>query len=254
MQHIFGAGNMYVTQLQDAYGAAIANPTPYPLLTFQDGSIDASGDVKELYGQTQAPVAVARGKVKYTCKVKTARVIANVWNSLFFGQTMTAGLIANYTDSTGEAIPTTPYQITITPPSSGTFTADLGVLNASGYPMKRVASSPSTGQYSVNTGTGVYTFASADSGLTVYVNYQYSATVTNAQHQVVKNLPMGYMPTFKADLSVSYLGKIVTFSMPNCIASKMGLSIKNEDFAVPEFDFMLMDDGTGNILTWSTSE
>ena len=254
MQHMFGAGNIYVTQLQDALGAAISNPTPYPLLTLQEGSFDFSGDVKSLYGQNQYPQAVARGKSKATCKVKSARVFASVWNAIYFGQTLASGLIANYTDSSGQAVPGTPYQITIAPPSSGTYAADLGVLDSTGTPMKRVASSPATGQYSVNVSTGVYTFASADTAKTVYINFQYTASVSGAQKMTVANLPMGYVPQFKTDMTVAYQGKIVTFSMPLCISSKFAMGFKNEDFSIPEFDFEMMDNGSGSIMTWSTSE
>lgn len=253
-QFAFGAGNMYVTQLQDASGAAIANPTPYPLMVLQEGSLNFSGDMKQLFGQNQFPVAVGRGKVSLTCGVKPARIFAGVWNALFFGQTLASGLVANFTDTTGQAIPATPFQITVTPPSSGTFAADLGVISAAGLPMQRVASAPATGQYAVNVGTGQYTFAAADTGQTVYINYQYTATVTGAKKQTVANLPMGYAPTFKADLTVAYQGKIVTFSFPNAVASKMALPFKNEDFMIPEFEFGAFDNGAGQVMTWSTSE
>jgi hypothetical protein len=254
MQYAFGAGNMYVTQLQDALGNSIANPTPYPLMALQEGSVDFSGDVKELFGQNQFPIAVARGKLKLGVKVKPARIFAAVWNSLFFGQTLANGIFANYTDSVGAAIPATPFTITIAPPSSGTFAADLGVLDWNGNPMTRVAAAPATGQYSVNVGTGVYTFAAADTLKTVYINYQYTATSTVAKKQTVNNLPMGYMPTFKTDMTVSYLGKLTTFSFPMCVASKMNMAFKNEDFAVPEFNFSAFDPGTGQVMTWATSE
>lgn len=253
-QFAFGAGNMYVTQLQDASGNAISNPTPYPLMVLQEGSVDLSSDVKELYGANQFAVAVGRGKTKIQVKVKPARIFAGVWNAIYFGQTLAAGIFANYTDTTGAAIPTTPFQITVTPPSSGAFASDLGVIDANGNPMKRVASAPATGQYSVNTGTGAYTFAAADTGKTVYINYQYTATSTTAQKQTVANLPMGYAPTFKADLTVGYLGKLTTFSFPMAVATKMNLGFKNEDFAVPEFDFSAFDNGSGQVMTWATSE
>lgn len=254
-QFAFGAGNMYATQLQDANGNAISNPTPYPLMVLQEGTIDMSGDLKELYGQNQFAVAVGRGKVKLTCKVKPARIFAGVWNSIFFGQTLNTGLIANYTDTTGVAIPATPYQITVTPPNSGTYAADLGVINANGIPMSRVASAPASGQYSVNVSTGQYTFAAADTGLTVYINYQYSTnTAGSGYNQNVVNLPMGYAPTFKADLTVAYQGKMVTFSFLKAVSTKMSIGFKNEDFAVPEFDFSAQDDGTGHVMKWSTSE
>jgi len=253
-QYAFGAGSFFVTQLLDASGNTVANPTPYTLMVLQEGSVDFSSDSKELYGQNQFPVAVGRGKGKIMVKVKPARIFAGVWNTLYFGQTLASGLIGNWTETTGALIPTTPFQITITPPSSGTFAADLGVLDQNGSPMKRVASGPTTGQYSVNVGTGVYTFASADVGLRVYINYQYTATVTGAQKQTVQNLPMGYAPVFKADLTVTYLGKLVTFSFPNAIASKMSLGFKNEDFTIPEFDFSCFDNGAGQVASWSTSE
>lgn len=253
-QYAFGSGNMYATPLQDAWGNAISNPTPVPLMTLQDGSIDLSGDIKELYGQNQFAVAAARGKVKMTIKVKPARIFAAGWNTLFFGQTLTSGLFANYTDTVGQTIPTTPYQITISPASSGSFVADLGCIDSSGKPMQRVASSPATGQYSVNVATGAYTFASADSGKQVYINYQYTATVTGAQKQTVANLPMGYAPASKLDLTVAYQGKLTTFSFPMAVPNKMAISFKNEDFAVPEFDFQAFDPGTGQVCTWSTSE
>jgi len=253
-QYAFGSGNMYATQLQDALGNVIANPTPYPLMALQEGSVDISSDSKELYGSNQFALAVGRGKAKMTCKVKPARIFASVWNAIYFGQTLNSGLIANYTDTVGAAIPATPYQITPTPPSGGTFAADLGVINAVGTPLKRVASAPATGQYSVNVSTGAYTFAAADTGNVVYINYQYTATVVGAQNMTVKNLPMGYAPSFKADLTVAYQGKMITLSFPKAISTKFSIGFKNEDFAIPEFDFGAFDDGTGNVLTWSTSE
>ncbi|TDR82205.1 hypothetical protein [Paludibacterium purpuratum] len=256
-QYAFGAGNMYVTQLIDAWGNTIATPTPLPLMVMQEGSIDLSADSKELYGQNQYAAAVARGKGKIAIKVKPARIYAGIWNALFFGQSLTSGLLAINTDNVGTAIPaSTPYTVTVAPPNSGTFVADMGVIGASGSPLAKVASNPATGQYACSV-AGVYTFAAADSGKMVYINYQYtvgSSSAGTAQMQTVRNLPMGYAPQFRADLGVSYQGKIVTFSIPQAVSTKMTLGFKNEDFMIPEFDFSAMDNGTGNVLTWSTSE
>ena len=245
---------MYVTPLQDSTGTAITTPTPIKLLDLQEGSLDFSGEPKMLYGQNSFPVAVGIGKRAVGVKVKPARVLANGWNTLFFGQTLNSGLVAMSTGGTASAIPATPFAVTVTPPSSGVYAQDLGVIDWNGSPMKRVASAPATGQYSVVTATGVYTFAAADTLKNVYISYQYTATVTGAQKQTVVNQPMGYAPTFRADLQVSYLGKFLTISLPQCMASKMSLGLKNEDFAVPEFEFSAFDNGAGQILTWSTSE
>lgn len=252
MQFLFGAGVFWGTPLSDSSGAAISNPTPVQLGTMQDISIDISFDTKELYGQNQFPVAVGRGKGKMAGKAKFAQVSGAALNSLVFGQTVTAGIVSDYYDVIGEVIPATPYTITPTPPSSGTFSYDLGVRDANGIPMTRVASGPTTGQYSM--ASGVYTFASADAASTVFISYQYTATSTTAKKSTVKNVLMGQAPTFKGDLYVPYGGKSLIITIPNCISSKFTIATKLDDFVVPDFDFSGFADSSGNALYWATSE
>lgn len=251
-QYAFGSGTMYVTPIQDSTGTAITNPTPMKLMELQEGSFDFSGEEKLLYGQNSFPAAAGIAKRKLSVKVKNARVLAKAWNTLFFGQTVAAGIIGIKTDTVGASIPTTPFQITPTVPGSGTWQADLGVLNANGVPMTRVASGPTTGQYAV--AAGVYTFASADTGQTVYINFRYTATSATASKQSVMNQPMGYSPLFACDMHVSYQGKETYFGLPACMASKFSLAFKNDDFALPEFEFSGMDNGSGNVMNWSASE
>jgi hypothetical protein len=251
-QYVFGAGVIWATPLQDAYGNAIATPTPIQLAVSQEISLDVSFDTKMLYGQNQFPVAVGRGKGKVSGKAKFAQVNGASLNSLFFGQTLSNGIVSNVYDTTGTAIPTTPYQITPTVPSSGTWSADLGVRNASGRPMTRVASAPATGQYSV--AAGVYTFAAADTGLTVFISYQYTAASTVATKSTVLNVPMGYAPVFQADIYVPYQGKSLQITMFNAIASKLSFQTKLDDFMVPEIDFDGFANAAGNVIEYSLSE
>jgi hypothetical protein len=255
-QVMFGAGNMYVTQLIDAFGNAPATPQPYPLLVMQEAAIDDTSQIKKLFGQNARPFAIARGETTTTLKVKNARVLANVWNSIYYGQTLTPGLLTTLTDVTGTAIPATPYQITVVPPATGVYKADLGVISGvTGSPMKRVASAPATGQYSVNEATGIYTFAAADTLLLMYLNYQYNVSTASAGFtQTVKNLAMGAAPAFRARLTVIFQGKSVNIDARSCVATKFTLPFKNTDFAVPELDFELQDDGAGNVYDWSTAE
>lgn len=250
----FGAGILWGTPLQDADGNAIANPSPLLFGTLQDVSLDISSETKTLHGQNQYPVAVGRGKGKISGKAKVASFYAAFWNTVFFGQTLTAGLIGAVYETAGATVPTTPFIITVTPPSSGAYAGDLGVIDANGKPMVRVASSPTTGQYIVNTSTGAYTFSTADAGKVVYINYKYTATVTGAQKQTIVNKPMGYAPTFKVDLLQTYLGKQLTISIPNAIGTKLGLATKLDDFMIPEFEFEGFADAAGNVLTMSMSE
>lgn len=250
----FGSGVLYGTQLQDATGAAIANPTPVVIGALQDISVDIAFDTKMLYGQNQFPISVGRGKGKISGKAKLGDIDTATYNNLFFGQVATAGLIGVVNEVTGALIPTTPFQITITPPSSGVFSQDLGVLNASGVPMTRVAAGPTTGQYSVNTGTGVYTFAAADVGLRVFISFQYTATVTGAQKVAAVNQLMGYAPTFRVDLNEIFNGKQFTLTLFSCLASKLTHATKLDDYMIAEMDFDAFADSIGRVYTWSMSE
>lgn len=251
-QYSFGAGVMWGTPTADAFGNAITNPTPVQFGVLQEISLDVSFDTKMLYGQNQFPVAVGRGKGKVSGKAKFAQLNGAILNSLFFGQTLSSGITSDVYDVTGAVIPTTPFTITPTVPSSGTWSRDLGVRDANGRPMTRVASAPTTGQYSV--AAGVYTFAAADTGLTVFINYQYTATSTVAKKSTVLNVPMGYAPTFQADLYEPFQGKALTITLPNCIGSKLQFATKLDDFNVPEFDFEAFADSAGNVMTYAVSE
>lgn len=252
MQFGFGSGIMWGTPLTDANGNAIANPTPIQLGVLQDLGIDISFDTKMLYGQNQFPVAVGRGKGKMSGKAKMAQFSGAMINSLVFGQTLSNGILNNVNDTTGALIPTTPFTVTPTVPNTGTWTADLGVRDANGIPYTRVASAPTTGQYSV--AAGVYTFAAADTAKQVFISFQYTATSTVAKKSTVLNLPMGYAPTFKADIFVPYAGKSLVLTIPQCLASKFGISTKQDDFLIPEFDFEGFADSAGNAIYWAVSE
>ncbi len=251
-QYVFGSGVLWGTPTMDASGVAIVNPSPIQFGTLQDVSLDVSFDTKALYGNLQFPVAQGRGKGKISGKAKVAQMNGTLLNNIFFGQTLSSGIINDVYDTTGVAIPGTPYQITPTVPSSGTWSQDLGVRDANGLPMTRVASAPTTGQYSV--AAGVYTFAAADTTLTVFISYQYTATSTSAAKSTILNLAMGYAPTFRLDLSLPYAGKAMIVTLPNVISSKMGMATKQDDFLIPEFDFEAFAGSNGQVMTYAMSD
>jgi hypothetical protein len=247
----FGAGVVWATPTTDSTGAAIANPTPVIFGVLQEVSVDISGDVKELYGQNQFAEAVARGKAKISSKAKNGRFNGLLLNSVFFGQTVNTGLIANYYDTLGQAIATT---VTIVPPASGTFAQDLGVRDANGNPMTRVASAPATGQYAVNTTTGVYTFNASDVGNTCFISYGYTATSTTAKNSTVMNVAMGAAPTFRTDLSMGFNGKYNALTLYSNVSTKLSIATKLDDFTIPEFDWSSFADANGRVLKWGTAE
>lgn len=250
-QYIFGSGVGWCTPLTDYTGTAIVNPTPFLIAGMQDVSLDLGADLKMLYGSSSMPIAIGRGKQKFDVKIKNAQVTARIWNSIFFGQTLTSGIYDTVYDITGALIPTTPFQITPTVPSSGTWAFNLGVRDVNNIPYARVASGPTTGQYSVS--AGVYTFATADTGKTVYIDYSYTATSTLAQKLSILNVTMGQAPTFQFDMTIPYNGNKLNLTLSSCVATKMAIGTKLDDFTLPEFDFAAQAPGAAAIgtLSWS---
>ena len=244
---IFGSGVLLVQRTD------ISNATPVNAGLLQDIALDLSFDTKMAYGQYQFPVALGRGKGKLTGKAKTARISGRVLGDVFLGITPTVGeLLMSFAEGPN-SIPTTPYQITVT--NAATFVDDYGVVNATtGLPLTRVASSPTTGQYSVATATGIYTFAAADTGVSVLINYTYTVTTAGTQQIVVTNQLMGTTPTFQAQLYGTFQGKAANFKLYNCVSNKFNMATKLDDFMVPEFDFDIFANAAGNIGNFSFGE
>ncbi|MEW6563319.1 MAG: hypothetical protein AB1400_08840 [Pseudomonadota bacterium] len=250
-QYSFGAGVLFARQLTDASGTAIANPTPIEFGVLQDVTLDVSFDLKQLYGQNQFPVAMARGKGKITGKAKAAEINGGLLNGILFGQTLATGLVGVFKATSTTTVAAT---ITVAPPAAGTYQKDLGVYSATdGKPYTRVASAPALDQYTVNEATGAYTFNTGDIGALVYIDYSYTAAAGGVKSTVV-NLPMGYTPTFSIDLNLDYNGKKATIQLPNCTSDKVGIATKLEDFMIPEFSFQAFADAMGNVMTYSFTE
>lgn len=243
----FGAGKIIAVPTNLADGTIITNPTPVLLGSMQDVSLDLSVDLKTLYGSKRYPIAVGQGKGKIEVKAKHAEIDGGVLGSLFFGKAATAGIKAAVFDSAA-TIPTTPFQVTITPPNSGTFVADLGVVfTATGVQLTRVASSPAANQYSVNTATGVYTFNTGDSAKAVQISYEYTSNAATGQVWTMTNDVMGYTPSFTLLLQNSYDGKNLVCKLNRAVSGKLGLPFKADDFAIFDFDAEAFADAAGNL-------
>lgn len=241
----FGVGTLIAVPTFDALGVAVANPTPVRMGTLQDVSVDLGVDMKALYGASRYPRAVGAGKAKTDIKAKYADINAAVLGSLFFGKTASANIKGANLD-VAATIPGTPFQITAAPPSSGTFVADLGVYDAAaGTQFTRVASAPTTGQYSVS-GAGVYTFAAADTGKAIEYSYEYSAATGGSTYSLTNDL-MGYIPSFSVILQESFDGKKLVLKFNKCSSGKLALPFKNEDFSIYDFEAMAYTDASDNL-------
>src|SRR5271165_4347117 len=154
---VFGSGVLIGTP---AATTSIPYPTPINFGLVQEVTLNVAATTKALYGQNNFPVAVGAGTKKLTGKAKMARISGQALGTLFFGlpPATTGQTITQY----AEQHTPTATSITITPPNSGTFVGDLGIVYASsGLPFTKVNTPSSTGTYSV-TSAGVYTIASGD--------------------------------------------------------------------------------------------
>jgi hypothetical protein len=247
MQYQFGTGTLWAAATMDALGNTIANPTPAKFGTLGDVGIDMSRDIKELYGQLALPVALGGGKMKIEIKAKFAQIAGRLFNDFFLGQGMTAGTLTGAVeDLTGVAIPSTPFQITPTVPGAGTWLRDLGVLDANGVPMQRVASGPTTGQYSVT--AGVYLFATADVGKIVYISFTYTSSLASAKNVAFNNIAMGTVPVFGIDLACKYQGKQAYFRFGQCTSKKISFGPKQDDFTMMDIDISAYADPVTNAV------
>jgi hypothetical protein len=256
MQLAYGAGALYGERI-DVTGSGIGSQQ---FGVLQEVSIDFDFTTKELYGQFQFPVAVARGQGKITGRARFARVLGNLYSDIFFGATPAVG---QYGISEIEAavVPATP-SYTVTVAQAASFQDDLGVFFANNNAFKRVTTPSATGEYSVNETTGVYTFAAADAGKAILISYAYNITAVGKKITITNQF-QGFTPTFQATfyqpISPGAPGAGGA-SLPRslllkaCVASKLSLPSQNDNWEIHELSFSVFADATGTIGIFSTVE
>jgi len=257
----FGAGVLFATPTYDAQGNAVTLASPIQFGIVQDITIDDSADIKELYGDKQYPVDIGRGKAKLSIKCKQASFNATLFNAVYYGQTLTAAYDA--IDSAyvgGTLIPTavgaTSIHVSPTAPTGGTsvFVADLGVYDGNNVPYTRVAATPTSGQYVLTGAT--YEFSDLDAGKTVFIGYQYSNATNPATGKLlsVQNLQMGFVPQFSAQFFNKRFGHTIWRKFPACVATKLSMDYKNDDFVIPDFEISAFADSNGVVQQFSFTE
>lgn len=239
----FGTGCLYIKNntLNDSTSA------PVQVGVIKDISLDISFDTKELRGSYTFPVDIARAGGKISGKAKFAQISGTLINKIIGGTLSNVGVVGNNNQTS--AIPSvSPYTITA---SNITGWQDLGVYNnTEGVFMTRVASSPSTGQYSA--ALGVYTFAAADTGDSVSI----SSSFTNSTDKtnLLTNQLMGSGTTYILEVYNTYKNKNMGFKLHAVTLGKYSMGMKNEDFSDSDVDFMGFADTTGQVISLFTSE
>lgn len=242
-QYGFGSGSLF------GVNTTTANSTPQKFGALQDVTLDFSFTSKELRGQYQFPLTVARGTGKITGKAKFGQISAKLFNDLFFGGSgAVQGKVMTVIDEAGTITANT-----ITVANGATFVDDLGCYEAAtGVPFVKVASAPAAGQYSVSA-VGVYTFAAGDTGKAMRINYTYTVAASGYK-TTISNQLIGAAPKFKVILNDVYEGKNLTVVLNACTSSKLQIATKLEDFIIPELDFECMADASNTVGTISIDD
>ena len=233
-------------------GVLIGTPqggTPINFGLVQEVSLNIATTTKPLYGQNNFPLAIGAGTRKMSGKAKLARISGMALGTLFFGVTPSAGGQQTQFGEAAVAPSSAPYSYTSV--NHATFVADQGVVYAaSGLPLKLVSASPSTGQYSV--AAGVYSFAAGDAGAALLISYSYTAAGAGESFAVTSQL-IGPSITFSANLFASdpTTGKQFSVLLYNCVAEKLALGTKLEDFVVPEMDFQCFANAAGQVCQFN---
>lgn len=243
----FGQGSLWAISTVDNTGATVATPTPIKFGILQEFSFDIDFSIKELHGRLQIPIALARGSAKVTWKAKWAQINALMFHTIFLGNPAlptTPALTVDDSESHQIPAPSGPYTVTVT--NAATFKRDLGVrVQSTNDPLNLVTSVTAAGQYSVNTGTGVYTFHSGDASKLIWIDYQHQpATTPGYQTSVVSQL-MGNSPSFVLIARTTFTGAPLTLKLNQCISSKLTVARKNEDWVMPEMDGDAFTDSSG---------
>ena len=254
MQLAFGAGALWGNRT-DATGSGIG-PDQFGIL--QDVQIDWDWQTKELWGQFQFPVDIARGQGKISGKAKFARIFGAIYGDLFFGQIPATGQLTVSENEAATVPAITPYTVTVA--NAASYFDDLGVYYATGAAagnrFTRVTTASAAGQYSVNLSTGIYTFAAADAGASLLISYLYTAS--SGKKLVLTNQLMGSTPTFKATFyttkTVQGTPAGITLVLNACTAMKLTIPTTTDGYTIEEFDFSAFADAAGNIGTLSVNE
>ncbi len=214
----------------------------------KDVSLDISFTTKELRGAYQFPVDVARAGGKIAGKAKFGQINGGIISAIL-NSTSSVGSKIGVSGETS-AVPGTPWTITVT--NSANWLDDLGVFdNNTGLYLKRVASGPTTGQYSVT--AGAYLFAAADTTHSMSISYSYTGAAVG-QTNALTNLLMGSSTTYQATLFNTFRSKNVGVKLYAITIPKLAFAFKSEDYTEQDLDFEAFADTSGKVLDFYTTE
>lgn len=250
----FGTGYVLFTPGVSAVSNALvpSTPTPQLLATVQDASLEITMKLEELRGNLQMVEVLAAGDIDVKGKVSVGRFNIDLFQQAFpnMGTAISTGIQAVSVKEAHSVPASSTYTVTISPPASGVFVADLGVTYANGSPLLNQGSGSLTaaGQYTVVPSTGVYTFDSADASANVLINYSYSLTTTGRTLTLTNSL-QGATNYCSLVLDQPFSGNNAII-LNNVVFNTFKLPFKRSGFTIAEIDFTASADANGQLGHW----
>ena len=126
----FGSGYLLAAP-QTTSGNPATNPTPLQVGVIQNIKFSLGAEIKSLFGQLQWPVDSAPGKRTIKGSFEFAQISNILMSQLFLADPVTAGGDETRVDDPYTAVASV---VTVAPPFSGVYFADLGVRYAATGP------------------------------------------------------------------------------------------------------------------------
>lgn len=227
----FSSGDLYVVGLG-------ATDTPIKIGVLQGVDVNFDQEIVRLHGSNTFAEDLASGPATVTGSFEHGTIDPNIVSKILAGTAVTTGYKKLH-KATG-TIGSTPYQLTSS--QAAGFVRDLGVIDAAGLPMTKVASAPATGEYSV--AAGVYTFAAADTGDSVSYSHTYTVAASG-KTIAITNTAMGAPTKYLLGLYNSTDG--FGIELKSVIIPKLAWAIKTGQWVLPKCDFEACADAAGAV-------
>ena len=250
-QFAFGLGQLIVVP---GTNTPLVRATPVMVGTLQDVSVNIDYDLKELWGNSQFPVDVARGKAKITGKAKSGQLGSGLIASVLSGSTTGAGRKKGIYQEAR-----TPAANTTTAVNGATYFEDLGVINTvTGLAMTRMPdatlqASLTAGQYTVAPATGVYNFATADANPPVLISYSYTVAGSGITTTLTNQL-LGTSTNYVLELFNSFKSRDYGMRLNAITIPKLDFGFAQDNYGMADIDFSAFADSTGTVATIFTED
>lgn len=244
--YVFGPGVLIGT---------LAGGTPVNIGYAQEITYSEKASNKELFGSNRRPLAIGGGTIKSTVKVKMARISSLAIAQLWLGISPTAGgTFMQFAEA--HTLPGGTPTMTIAPPNSGTFFQDQGVnYTTTGLPFTFGTVAPTLGTYSLNTATGVYSFAAADAAAAIQASYTFK-TGSLGQSLLSGNPVLGNTVSVSCVIQITDPTNNLTalFQIFNCVFEGFDWATKLEDFMYPEMNGSCFVNTAGQVWQWNSPD